>query len=165
VSVTLVARTLRDGALVIKDGDSPVNSCTVVCDNGDVRWTENNDWKEVKCRGQLDHVRPGDEMEVELSCTLKWMQLLGYTDDSSNAIQPYEMINNLDNAFTSVASGHYALKWEFTVSDPSTGAPNSEKITFNKVRKERLECAEGDEFNTLAFTGKDNEPLPTVARL
>lgn len=163
MAVTNKVRTLRDGAIVIKDGDSPVNTCTVACDVGDLRWTETDQRVTVMCRGTIDHHRPGDEVPVELSTTFKWLQLLGYTNDSSDGITPYEIINNLDSAFTSVDTGGYALIWEFTVTDPAGVA--SEKITFANVAKNTLECSEGDEFNAIAFTGTDYEVIPTVARV
>lgn len=164
MALTLVVRTLRDGALVIKDGAGSPHSCTVVCDNGDLRWTETKEWRMVKCRGTNDHVRPGDDVELEMSCTFKWMHLLGYTGDSSDPIQPYEMINDEDEShFTSVASGYYALLWEFTVTDPE--GVTSEKIAFPKMRKVSLECAEGDEFNTIAFSGRDINTTPTVTQV
>jgi hypothetical protein len=156
-------RTLRDGSLALKDNDN--NTCTVVCDEGDLNWREQQEVKVQKCRGQTTGARTGDEIPCELNCTFKWANLIAYTEDSSDPIQPYEIIDNVGSAFTSWDTGYFCLKWEFSVASPDGVAAKGEKITFNKVWKTSLDCREGDEANTVAFSGMSLDPTPVITRL
>lgn len=165
MAYTAATRSLRDGSLVIKDGSGSPKTCTVVCDDGDLRWTSPQEWRRVLCRGTFSHRRPGDDVAKELSFTMKWMQLLGYTANSSDPITPYEIIENVESLFTSTESSSYALSYEFTVADPNPASPSAaEKVVFADVWKTNLECAEGDEYNTLAFSG-EFEVAPTITRV
>jgi hypothetical protein len=117
------------------------------------------------CRGNITGLRPGDEVPCELSCTIKWGSLLGFTNNSSDGHMPYEIIMNLESAYTSWDTGGYCLKWEFSVASPTgSAASTSEKITFLKVYLNDLKCSEGDEANTLDFSGASLDDQPTIVR-
>ena len=59
-----LTRNLRDGQLVISDGAGSPTSLTLTLDNGDLEWTEPEEEVEIKDRGVLDHVRPGDQQSL-----------------------------------------------------------------------------------------------------
>lgn len=160
-------RNLRDGQIVIKDADSPVNSLTVVLDEGNLKWTEKNNVITHRDRGTLHSHRSGDDEPVELTFSAKWTQLIGFTVTSTNGIELYEMINNLQGDFVSVAGcgENFALTYEFTVSSPCGTATAGEKITFAEVIKQTLTCSEGNEMNTIEFSGIDFETKPVIARV
>lgn len=160
-------RNLRDGQLVIKDGDTPVNSLTVVLDEGNLRWTEKDNVIIHRDRGTLHSHRRGDDEPVELSFSAKWTQLIGFTVTSTHAIELYEILNNLQNDFTSVAGcgENFALTYDFTVSGPCNTANTDEKIVFAEVVKQSLTCSEGNEMNTIEFSGIDFETKPTITRV
>jgi hypothetical protein len=91
---------------------------------------------------------------------------LGKFATDADPLQLYEFINFLSGlsiASTSQSGEQQTLKYQFTVTDPAGVA--SEKITFAKVYKETLVLAEGDDANTIAFTGRDFEQRPTVSRV
>lgn len=164
MAFTRVARNLRDSELVIEDGTTPTPlACAVTLEEGDVSWTETNEPILIYDRGVLDHARPGTEVPCEVSFSAMWTQFIQFTVDSSDPIVPYEILNNLENAFTSTIEGIYANRFEFTVTDPEGVA--SELITFSSVVKTSLECTEGDEFNTLSFSGQHLDERPTITRV
>jgi len=169
MAVTNLTRNLRDGELVILDGSTPTpKSLTVVLDEGDLTWTERARTIEVKDRGSIadGHTRPGEEESVQLSFTARWTQLLGRFATDADPLQLYEFINFLSGlsiASTSQSGEQQTLQYEFTVTDPAGVA--SEKISFAKVYKETLVLAEGDDSNTIGFTGRDFELRPTVSRV
>jgi hypothetical protein len=165
MSYTPTVRTFRDGSIAIKDNDSPPNVCTVVCDEGDLRWRSTDEVRIIRCRGQISDARPGDVVPLELSCTFKWAQLIQNTVNASDPITPYEIIENEQDEYVSHSNGVYCLLWEFTVVDPAPTSPNSELISFERVYKETLECAEGEENNTVSFSGKSLTPKPTITRV
>ncbi len=160
-------RNLRDGQIVIKDADSPVNSLTVVLDEGNLKWTEKTNVITHRDRGTLHSHRPGDDEPVELTFSVKWTQLIGFTVTSTNGIELYEIINNLQGDFVSVAGcgENFALAYEFTVSSPCGTATAGEKIVFAEVIKQTLTCSEGNEMNTIEFSGIDFETKPTITRV
>lgn len=168
MALTNIVRNLRDGELKIEDGTGTPEDLTLALDNGDLSWSETENDVQVLDRGVLDHPRDGDEAAVELSFSFMWTQLINATRSGGSAGSAntlYEMINDLGTTYISVgASGEkFQLKYTFEVSDPSTGS-NNERIVFGKVYKQSLECSEGDEANTVNFTGTDFETKPTITR-
>jgi len=149
--------------VTITDNDEHI--CTVVCDEGDVNWRVQKETKIIKCRGEISGARPGDKVPCELGATFKWSQLLQFMSNSSDPIAPYEILTDNGVNFTSWDDGIYCLKWEFAVSSPDGVASNGEKITFSKVYLESLDCKEGDEANTLTFSGKSLDEKPVIIRL
>ncbi len=166
--VTNIARNLRDGELVIRDGTTPTpQSLTVLLDEGDLTWTQRNHTIEVKDRGSIaaGHTRPGDDESVSLSFTAKWTQLIGKSASGGDPLQLYELlmfVSGMGAVSTSPTGEQETLEIEFTVVDPAGVA--GETITFAKVYRESLTMSEGQDFNQISFTGRDFEVAPSVAR-
>lgn len=169
MAVTNVTRNLRDGELVIKDGTSGTpKSLTLLLDEGDLSWVERVQTIEVKDRGSLQsgHTRKGNEESISLSFSAKWTQLIGKSFNSADPYQLYEFLtfaSDLGLASTSPGGQQDTLRLEFTVYDPAGVA--SEKITFGKVYRETMTMSEGNEFNTISFSGRDFETVPTISRV
>lgn len=165
--VSTLTRNLRDGELILKDGSDPAQSLTVLLDEGDLTWTERQRTIEVKDRGSIaaGHTRKGDEESIALSFTAKWTQLLGKSDDDADPLQLYEFlmfVSGADVVSTSSDGEQDTLQLEFTIVDPAGAA--SEKVVFAKVYRESLTLREGDDYNTIAFTGRNFEVRPSVSR-
>ncbi|HWL09534.1 MAG TPA: hypothetical protein VNQ76_14085 [Planctomicrobium sp.] len=163
MAVTNLVRNLRDGELVIKDGGS--KSLTVLLDQGDLSWTQRLQTIEVKDRGSITngHLRKGDEEAVAVSFSARWTQLIGTSGDP---LQLYEMLTFRSGAgvtSTSTTGQQETLTLEFTVTDPAGVA--TEKITFSKVYRETLTMSEGEDANTIAFSGKAFQTSPVVTRI
>jgi hypothetical protein len=155
--------------MVVKDGTGTPLSLTLALDEGDLAWTNNHATREIMDRGALSHTRPGNEQVGDLSFSVKWVELLGKASHSSvDAYTLYEMVENVGGAFvsTSGAGQQFTLKYEFTVTDPadSTSGTGDELIVFAKAYPTSLECAEGDEYGTVKFTGRNFETKPTITR-
>jgi len=169
MAVTNIVRNLRDGELVITDGTSGTpQSLTILLDEGDLSWTQRNNTIEVKDRGSIadGHTRKGDDESVSLSFTVKWTQLIGKSADAADPLQLYEflMFTSGGNVVSTSGTGQQeTLQLEFTIVDPAGVA--SEQVTFAKVYREQLTMTEGDDFNLIAFTGRDFETTPTVSRV
>jgi len=163
MAVTNLVRNLRDGELVIKDGGA--KSLTVLLDQGDLSWTQRLQTIEVKDRGSITsgHLRKGDDEPVALSFSARWTQLIGTSGDP---LQLYELLTFRSGAgitSTSSAGQQETLTFEFTVTDPAGVA--SEKITFSRVYRETLTMSEGDEANTITFSGKAFQVAPGITRI
>ncbi|MBD3673492.1 MAG: hypothetical protein HUJ26_08190 [Planctomycetaceae bacterium] len=169
MSVSNIVRNLRDGELVIKDGTTPTaQSLTLLLDEGDLNWSQRTNTIEIKDRGSIadGHTRPGDDESISLSFTTKWTQLIGKSADAADPLQLYELLmfaSGTDVMSTSGSGQQETLRFEFTVTDPAGQA--SEKIIFDKVYRESLSMSEGDDFNVIAFRGRDFETVPILERL
>jgi hypothetical protein len=169
MAVSNIARNLRDGELVIKDGTGGTpKSITVLLDEGDLTWTVRQRTIEVKDRGSIaaGHTRKGDEESVSLAFTARWTQLLGKAANPADPLQLYEMLMFASGAgivSTSQAGEQDTLTFEFTVVDPAGAA--SERIRFSKVYRESLSMSEGDEANLISFTGRAFQTRPVVERV
>lgn len=162
MAYSAVTRSLRDGAIVIKDGDSPVNVCTVSCDDGDLRWTERYEKVVTRCRGTISSRRSGDEQECQLSFSVHWRNLVNAAVEAgSAAYMPYEFINFLPDEMVSTSSGLDTLDYFFTCTDPDGTA--TELVTFTDVFCTELTCQEGDP-NTIQFSGEGATERPTVTQ-
>lgn len=157
-------RSMRDGSVKIEDGSSPVNTCTVICDEGDVSWTINKEYLLSYCRGELGGKRKGSTQQVTLSFTSKAATIVGNNLDSSDPITPYDILHNSLGNFKSTADDHYAVKVTFTTVDPEGVAPN-EVIVFSKFAPETITFQEAEETNTLAFDGASFEEAPTITHV
>ena len=162
-----LVRNLRDGELVISDGTSTPLTITLVLDEGDLSWTESEEAVQVLDRGVLAQVRPGNEVPVEISFSAKWNQLIGSSvSGSGDATELYEILNNRSSNFSSTrAVGEkYTLKYVFTVTAPGAVTTTDEIVTFLYVFKTSMEMGEGDEMNTINFSGTDFETIPLITR-
>jgi hypothetical protein len=117
------------------------------------------------CRGNIDHRREGNEVGFDLSFNAKWYQLIAKTANSGDAVSPYEILSNVGDYFTSTEDGAYCVDIEFTVSDPNVTNGNDEKIVFEDVFVEKLDCSEGEDGNMINFSGKGKVRAPTVTRV
>jgi len=158
-----VTKNLRDGTLVLSDSGA-ANSITLACEEGDLRFAESNAVINVLDRGDLSHMRQGDEVPVTLSWTLKFIELISSDTGIPTA---YEAIKNIQAASgwtsTNTDGGDvFTLDMVFTISTP-TATEKDEIITFANAHG-AMEFAEGDEYNTLAFTGEAFIVAPEVAK-
>ncbi len=160
-------RNLRDDEITLMDGGS--ETLVLLLDEGDLSWGESEATVEVLDRGILDHTRPGDEEAIDLSYSVKWMSLISKTvTGSGDGSAFYEFINNTDGStYTSIspAGEKFQLKHRFVITDPASGALTSEQIDFGKVFKQSMNMSEGDDWNTISFSGRDFETRPTITRV
>jgi|GEM_PF-1831486 len=169
MSVTNVVRNLRDGQLTIKDATSGTpQSLTVFLDEGNLNWSQTTRTIVVTDRGLLStgHTRKGNEQPLKISFSAKWTQLIGKSNNPSDALQLYEFLMFLTGAnivSTSSAGEQETLLFEFTITDPSGTA--SEKITFGKVFRDTLTMSERNTANLISFVGRDFASSPVIQRV
>lgn len=165
MTVSTLSRNLRDGQMVVNDGAGSPKTVTLTLDEGDVSWTETLETREIMDRGALDHTRPGNEVACDLSFSIKWNQLISYTAASSDGNVLYEMVNNLGSVYTSTSGTgqQFTLEYVFTCTSPTSSG--TETVTFAKVFKTSMDMSEGDDYNTVSFSGRDFETKPTIARV
>ena len=162
-----LTRSLRDASLVIKDDSA--NQITVSTDEGDLTWTENIDVKEIIQRGVIKHALAGNEQACDVSFTTRFTELIGVSSEEA----PYAALHNIVPADGWVSHARdaaevYQVQLIFTVNtpmaSPGVGDVDYETITFAYFYVTTLTFTEGDDYSTLAVTGRDFETRPTIVR-
>ena len=160
-------RNLRDGQLAINDGSPSPNTITLALDEGDLVWTERSRVVNVLDRGDLSHMRQGDEQPVTGRFTLKFVEFISSGAPADPT--PYEVLNRIGAAasWTSTNDDNgdvYTLELVFTITNPDPSG-SDETVTFAKLCPARIELSEGDEYDTLSVEFQDFETAPTIAKL
>ena len=156
-------RNLRDGQLVIIDA-TPVtpNELIVELDQGDLSFTETNVVQTIKNRGILHHRRVGDEEELELSFTVKFVQW-SYNNGAATGISVTDACMGRGGASAWVSTDEtcapFSVDIQFRVADPCN--PGSfEVLTFVKCTAFVFAFREGDDMDTLAVTCRSLSSTP-----
>jgi hypothetical protein len=149
----LPVKNLRDGVLVIADdgGSAGSDKITVVLDEGNLSWTEENPVDMISDRGTLDHARQGNDVPVSGTFGIQYTTHL---DPNSATITPYEAVTQQGGAAgwgsdASNGGDAYAVILEFTIADPAGGS--SEVITFTEAYVEVVDFAEGTPSDIQTF--------------
>jgi hypothetical protein len=155
---------LKNATIYIRDGDTPQNSIEVKIGEGNLTWTEARNVEYTLDRGELDEVKLGDEIPVEVSFDFTWEYLKGATGSNTPTIE--DALKNRGEADDWVSSDAdvcrpYAVDIVIRYV-PNCASGNEEQITLADFRWESLDH---DLRNgTVAVSGRCNITEPTVAR-
>jgi hypothetical protein len=162
-----ITRNLIDGKLTIYDYNETHN-VIVAIDEGDLAITVARPRRIVMSRGEIKHIRPGDQTPVEVAFTMQFSEFYTASDCT-----PYEILMREGKAATwlgtkspdGVKQGpeDYTVKLKFVINDPGGGS--DEKLEFNHFAVEQIRFAEGEEYSTLAVSGRGMTIKPTIAKV
>jgi hypothetical protein len=160
-------KNLRDGQLVVKDGSGTPKTITVLFATGDLQWTEAKDNKIVMNRGSMHHARTGNDVPLKMSFSAGWVQLIGKSVSAGESVQLLEILTDRGGstfASTGSACEPYQLTFEFTVADTCDG--KDELVSFVNMMTDTVTCQEGDEQNTISYSGTSSTATyPTITRV
>jgi len=131
--------------------------------DGEIKYTEATEYKYDKDRGNLDTVREGDEVPMDVSMNFTFEHVKTGT---SEAITPIDAIKGINGAAEWVTSSSdpcepYSVDVE-VVHEPPCGSAESETIVFPDFRAEKRDY---DFKNAaIAVSGKCNATEPEIAR-
>lgn len=131
--------------------------------DGDVTYTEKNDYKYDLDRGDLDTVREGDQQPMDVKFALIYEHI---TTGTNETISPMDAMKRKGSASEWVSSATdkcepYAVDVEVT-HVPPCGTAQKEVTTFPDFRSESREISFKD--STITVSGKCNAVEPLVAR-
>ena len=155
-------RSLKDATVVLADsgGSGGSNKCTVDVEEGDFSFTIRQPANIISDRGVLDHARKGNEEPIEFSFSMQFQSFSTHAAPS-----PYDLVTKTGtaSAYTSDEpnSDVWAIIIEVTITDPAGGA--SEVLTFERCLVEEITFTEGDPSDTLTFSGRAVDLLPTLS--
>lgn len=167
-----VVKNFRDDILHISDdsGTGGGNTITLVLEEGDLTYTESNEFSQILDRGVLSHVRAGNEVPVTFSFSV---QFVGFQDDaSSGAISAYEALtltggasgwtSSAQDADGSAYDGVNAVVLDFVINDGTASPSAQDTLTFDPTFIESIEFSEGDP-SMLSVSGFAFVTAPTIS--
>lgn len=72
---------LKGTRIRLRDGSTPTNYIEIKIGEGNLTWSEKRDIHFIKSRGDLDQVREGDELEMDVTLQFLWEFLHGTDAD------------------------------------------------------------------------------------
>lgn len=131
--------------------------------DGDAKWTEKNEYNYDLDRGDLDTVREGNQVPMDLSLNFVFEHVRSGTGE---AITPMEAIKGVNAATEWVSSADdkcepYAVD-VLIIDNPPCGNSQKETFLFPDFRSENREGSFKDA--TVAVTGRCNAVEPEVTR-
>lgn len=141
-------RTVKDGKLTLKDGDSHTLELSF---DGEVAWG-GGDYEKVRIRdrGALGEVRDGDAKPVSLSFKCKYLAILADTG-GGESVTLYEFLTRTGGASAYTSTGGtgqaYAVDIDFEIANPDSSG-KKETLTFSDFRLHDYgfsEAMDGDE--------------------
>jgi hypothetical protein len=149
---------LDDGVLTF----SP-NQIDIKIGDGDLKYTETTDYKYDLDRGDLDTVREGDQVPMDVSLNFTYEHI---TTGTGETISPMDAVKRKGGAAEWVSSASdlcepYAVDIE-VVHTPPCGTADPETTTFPDFRSEKREPNFKD--SNISITGRCNAVEPIVSR-
>jgi len=131
--------------------------------DGNLTWTVNREFEYLLDRGDLDTVREGDQVPLDVTLDMVYEFITTGTD---LVITPYDALNGIGGASEWVSSSAdacepYAVDIEVE-HDPPCGSEESEITTLPDFRYDTLEADLS--AATVVATGRCNTVLPTLER-
>jgi len=168
-------RNLRHSSLAVQDGQTAVNTLAIAIDEGNLTFTEERQGVVVNNRGELDHWSKGESMPVNLSFTIKFDEYASRTtravvaDDAGGAVTGYSLRGFLRNQGGDLTSTNgrndiFTTDLKFTITDPVVTGDEQEILTFTDFYADSFTFSEGDEYNTVAVSGRALVETPVSAR-
>jgi hypothetical protein len=136
---------------------------TIKVGDGNVTYTEHNEYDYLLDRGDLDTVREGNQVPMDVKLDLVFEHI---TQGTSEAISPMDALKGIGGAAEWVTSATdtcepYAID-VIVVHTPPCGSIQDETVTFPDFRSESREINYKDA--TLSVSGKCMALAPTVVR-
>lgn len=168
-------RNLRHGTLSVQDGQTAVNTLAIAIDEGNLTFTEERSAVFVNNRGELDHQSKGEATPVNISFTIKFDEYASKTTraivaaDAGGAVTDYSLRGFLRNEGGDLTSTNgrndvFACDLIFSIVNPATTGDEAEVLTFSDFVADSFNFSEGDEYNTIAVSGRALVETPASAR-
>ena len=152
---------LKDATIKLIDGTGTPNELTLKVGEGNLTFTEQYNMEYLLDRGNLDGVREGDQVPMEVSFQVNLEALKSSTGDDDT---PWEFLRNRGQttlATVGEACDPFAVDIEVTFAHGCTGTEDEEML-FEEFRVENIG---GDlKAGQLSFSGKCNKVAPTPTR-
>jgi hypothetical protein len=166
VDLDVATRNLKNATLTI--GDNGSNTLVVPIEEGNLSWTESDGAAVVMNRGVISHRAVTSEVPLTWGFTAKYVAIKGRTTSGADPTV-YEAMHGTGNASDWVSTedcGAYAFDMLWTLASPCLASASDEQevVTFPSCHTGQYQVDEGEEFNTIAFSGDALATKPTSVR-
>ena len=158
---------LRDAVLTIGDGATTQNTLAVVLDEGDLSLDiPQREVKDVRDRGEFDHLRKGSPRPMSFSFSAKYSGLYGTTGDSlyevlTGAGTSWEYVAKTGTGYDLLDGGDADLiQLSFAVTKSISA---TETIIIPNIPLPEVSIREGDDYNTISVNGTAYQELPIIS--
>lgn len=168
-------RNLRHGTLSVQDGQAAVNTLAIAIDEGNLTFTEERSGVVVNNRGELDHWSKGEATPVQVSFTIKFDEYASKTTRAieaaaaGGAVTDYSLRGFLRNEGGELTSTNgrtdiFTVDLKFSISNPAATGDEAEVLQFSDFYADSFNFSEGDEYNTVAVSGRALLETPASTR-
>ena len=157
---------LKYATIKIKDGTTPTaNELEITIGEGNLNYTEARNIEYTLDRGNLDEVREGDQIPVDVSIDFVWEYLRGPLAGTPPTVE--EAVKKIGNASTWVSTDSdacrpYAVDIEINYAPTPSTCGDREIITLPDFRWENMD--HDLRAGTVSVSGKCNVTQATVVR-
>ena len=156
---------IKNATVKIKDGAG--NEISVKIGEGNLTYTESRNIDYTMDRGQLDEVRDGDEVPMDVSFDAVWEYIKSNSGATTTSITPEDALKQRGGAsgWTSVDSdGCRPYAVDIVVENiPNCSGQDKEQIAFRDFRYEQIDHDLRD--GTLSFSGRCNTKEADISRV
>lgn len=167
VEIAVLAKVnLKDAYIKLSDGASTPNTLTIKVGEGNLTYSEKRTMEYSLDRGNLDDVREGDDVPMDVSIDLVWEYLIG--SSSTGAIGTVEDFLKRQNAYATNESTDADACRPYSIDIVVEYMPNpfdcgdKETITLPDFRYEDL--SHDLSAGTISCTGRCNAKVASVVR-
>lgn len=167
VEIAVLAKVnLKDAYIKLSDGASTPNTLTIKVGEGNLTYSEKRTMEYSLDRGNLDDVREGDDVPMDVSFDLVWEYLIG--SSSTGAVGSVEDFLKRQNAYSanestdSDACRPYAVNIVVEYMPTPYDCGDKETITLPDFRYEEL--AHDLSAGTISCNGRCNAKVAGVQR-
>ncbi len=157
---------LKQATMLIRDGTATPLEITVKIGEGNLSWTEARNIDYVLDRGNLDEVREGDQVPLEVSFDFVWDYIKGDQSTTTNAPSIEDALKKINNAAAWVSTDADACRPYavdiIIIYDPDCSTGDVETITLSDFRYEQFD--HDLRAGTVAVSGKCNVVAPSTIR-
>lgn len=161
-------RNLKNSVLTFSDGTGTPETLTIKMDDGNLTHQTGFNQEYILDRGNLDTVREGDDIPVQLTVVGRFTEI---TSSTGLGESPYEFATQSGAASTHLSTGGacepYAFDIILTTTPPAGCTVGADSVqieteTFSDFRPDTIDV--DNQAGTITFTGRCNITLPTSAR-
>ena len=167
VEIAVLAKVnLKDAYIKLTDGATGANTLTIKIGEGNLTYSEKKTMEYSLDRGNLDDVREGDDVPMDVSMDFVWEYLIG--SGSTGAVGSVEDFLKQQGAYASNVSTDADLCRPYAIDVIIEYMPNpyncgdKETITLPDFRYEEL--AHDLSAGTVSCTGRCNAKVASVVR-
>ena len=160
-------KNIGNGTIKLKDGDTPVNSLTLLGVNGGISFSSGRDINVVMDRNEPVAYAKSKGKPSEISFEVNYKEWKSRSTANANgsdsSIRDF-MLGLFTDAVSVGNGGEFEFAVEITFADTGATGDEAEVVTYDRCKLADSSFSENEDTNKLSFTIMSLDTSPTVAR-